>query len=73
MRLHDQRESDPRFRASVFLRVPGPDVHAAAEDHSVRDAVEKALDAAEAQIASRHGRRVSRRRRSPLLAAGRGW
>lgn len=73
VRLHDERESSPRFQASVFLRVPGPDIRATAADHTVRDAVEKALDAAEAQIASRQGRRVARRRREPLLAAGRGW
>ena len=74
VRLEDERESSPRFQASVLLRIPGPDIHAAASDHTVRVAVEKALAAAEAQVASRQGRRISRRRRQPLLAAGgRGW
>jgi len=74
VRLEDEREASPRFRASVLLRVPGPDIHAAASDHTVRVAVEKALAAAEAQVAARQGRRIQRRRRQPLLAAGgRGW
>ncbi|MBL9201851.1 MAG: HPF/RaiA family ribosome-associated protein [Opitutaceae bacterium] len=73
VRLHDERESTPRFHASVFLRVPGPDVHAAGSDRTVRLAVEKALDAAEAQIASRQGRRVARRRREPLFTASQDW
>ncbi len=73
VRLHDERESSPRFRATVFLRVPGPDVHASASDRNVRDAVEKALDAAEAQIAARRGRRQARRRHGPSLAVAEGW
>ncbi len=74
VRLADERAASPRFHASVLLRIPGPDIHASAADHTVRVAVEKALAAAEAQIAARQGRRVSRRRRQPLLAAGgRGW
>ncbi len=72
--LEDEREASPRFRASVLLRVPGPDIHAAASDHTVRVAVEKALAAAEAQVSARQGRRIQRRRRQPLLAAGgRSW
>lgn len=73
VRLHDERESTPRFQASVYLRVPGPDIHATASDRTVRVAVEKALDAAEAQITSREGRRVARRRREPLLTASHAW
>ncbi|MBL9187176.1 MAG: HPF/RaiA family ribosome-associated protein [Opitutaceae bacterium] len=74
VRLADEREATPRYRASVHLRVPGPDIHAAASDHTVRVAVEKALAAAEAQMAAHQGRRVARRRRQPLLApGGRSW
>lgn len=74
VRLHDEREASPRFQASIYLRVPGPDIHATAADDTVRIAVEKALAAAEAQVASRQGRRLARRHRQPLLAAGgRGW
>lgn len=74
VRLGDEREASPRFHASVQLRIPGPDIHAAAADHTVRVAVEKALAAAESQVAARQGRRVARRRREPLLASGgRAW
>ena len=74
VRLADEREASPRFQVSVLLRIPGPDIHATASDHTVRVAVEKALAAAEAQVDARHGRRLQRRRRQPLLAAGgRGW
>ena len=74
VRLADERETSPRFHASVLLRIPGPDIHTTASDHTLGVAVEKALAAAEAKVASRLGRRLSRRRRQPLLAlGGRGW
>ncbi|MDP3069888.1 MAG: HPF/RaiA family ribosome-associated protein [Opitutaceae bacterium] len=74
VRLHDEREASPRFQASVYLRVAGPDIHSTGSDHTLRGAVEKALAAAETQVASRQGRRVARRRREPLMAAGGlGW
>lgn len=74
VRFADKREASPRFHASVLLRIAGPDIHSEASDHTLRVAVEKALAAAEAQVSSRQDRRVSRRRRQPLLAAGgRGW
>jgi ribosome-associated translation inhibitor RaiA len=69
VRLGEERDASPRYRAGVQLRVPGPDIHAAASDHTLRGAVEKALTAAEVQVAARQGRRISRRRREPLLAA----
>ena len=67
VRFADERESSPRFQVSVLLRVPGPDIHATASDHTVRVAVEKALAAAAAQVDSRLGRRSSRRRRAGLV------
>ncbi len=74
VRLSEEREASPRFRATVLLRIPGPDIHATAIDHTVQVAVEKALAAAETQVASRRGRHVARRRRQPLLApGGRAW
>ncbi len=74
VRLADVREASPRYQVSVYLRVPGPDIHSTACDHTVRVTLEKAFDAVEAQIASRQGRRIQRRRRQPLLAAGgRAW
>jgi len=65
VRLADSPESSPRYQASILLRVPGPDIHAIANDHTVRVAVEKALAAVEAQVDERKGRR-QRRQRSQL-------
>lgn len=62
VRLSDDREASPRFQASVFVRVPGPDIHAAACDHTVGVAVRKMLAALEAQVAARQGRRRARQR-----------
>lgn len=77
VRLHDEYEASPRFQASVYLRVPGPDIHATGCDHTIRVAVEKALRAAEAQLAARAGRRRQRRKSNlqlpPVGRTGRVW
>jgi ribosome-associated translation inhibitor RaiA len=74
VRLGDERDAGPRFRVRVFLRIPGPDIHATAADRTMSGAVEKAFAAVEAQIRARRGRRVARRRRAPLLTPGGfGW
>jgi ribosome-associated translation inhibitor RaiA len=62
VRLTDNRDGSPRFLASIQLRVPGPDLHAVACDHTLRVAVQKALEAVERQVAARAGRRRARRR-----------
>lgn len=33
--LERQRENAPAFRTSVYLAVPGPDIHAVARDHTL--------------------------------------
>lgn len=72
VRLTDEREASPRYRASILVRVPGPDLHAAACDHTPRVAVQKALAALETQIGAREGRRRARvRSRLQLSASGR--
>jgi ribosome-associated translation inhibitor RaiA len=72
VRLTDNREGSPRYQASIQLRVPGPDLHAVACDHTLRVAVQKVLDAVEGQIAAREGRRRARRRnRLQLFSAAR--
>ncbi len=77
VRLADHREGSPRYQASIQLRVPGPDLHAVACDHTLRNAVQKALDAIEGQIAAREGRRRARRRSQLQLSSAartaRGW
>jgi ribosomal subunit interface protein len=55
-------DASPRYRASVLLRMPGPDIHASARDHTVRGALERTLDAAEEQLNARQDRRRARRR-----------
>lgn len=77
VRLHDEPEASPRFQASVYLRVPGPDIHATGCDHTVAVAVEKALRAVESQLAARAVRRLQRQRGplhlSPVVRTGRAW
>ena len=77
VRLNDHREGSPRYQASIMIRVPGPDIHAVACDHTLRVAVQKALDAVEGQVAARQGRREARRRSRLQLSGaartGRGW
>lgn len=53
VRVRVARPSGPRFQAAIFLRVPGPDLHASACDYSVRGAAALAVRALERQIAAR--------------------
>lgn len=62
VRLNDHRDGSPRYQASVMIRVPGPDIHAVACDHTLRVAVQKALDSVEAQVAARQARRQTQGR-----------
>ena len=73
VRLEEAGGGSPRFHASVLLRVPGPDIHATACDHTVRVAVEKVLGAVEAQVAARSSRRRHARRVRPVLTSGALW
>ena len=75
--LSDEREASPRYQASITIRIPGPDIHASACDHTMRVTVQKALDAIEAQVDARNGRRRQRLRSNLQLPAtartGRAW
>ena len=77
VRLTDAPEASPRFQASILIRVPGPDIHATACDHTVRVAVEQALAAVEAQVDTRQDRRKQRQRSqlqlSMVARTGRAW
>ncbi|MCX6951648.1 MAG: HPF/RaiA family ribosome-associated protein [Verrucomicrobia bacterium] len=77
VRLGDDREASPRYQASILLRIPGPDLHAVACDHTLRGAVQRVIDAVEAQVAARQGRREARRRsrlqQSGAARIGRAW
>ncbi len=77
VQLVDEKDASPRFRVAIFLRLPGPDIHASACDHTVTVAARKALRLVEAQLAARADRR-RRRRRSNLQHSseprtGRSW
>lgn len=77
VRLSDEHEASPRYQASVKIRIPGPDIHATACGHTARESVQKALDAIEAQVDARLGRRRQRLRTNLQLPAtsrtGRAW
>lgn len=77
VRLNDHREGSPRYQASILIRVPGPDIHAVACEHTLRMAVQQALDAVAGQMEARQGRRRARRRSRLQLSSaariGRGW
>ena len=77
VQLNDAPEASPRYQASIVIRVPGPDIHATACDHTVRVTVEKLLAEVEAQIDVRQGRRKLRQRSKLQLSTatrtGRAW
>jgi ribosome-associated translation inhibitor RaiA len=77
VRLSDHPEGSPRFQASIMIRVPGPDIHAVACDHTLRVAVQKAMAAVEEQVVARQVRRRRRLRtqlQQPVAARlGRSW
>lgn len=62
VRLREEQEASPRYSASIYLRIAGPDIHATACDHTLRVAVEKVLAAVERQVADRQRRRRLRHR-----------
>ena len=61
--LEHQPHAAPAFRASVELAVPGPDIHAAARDHTLEAAVLKVAQRLADQVASRRNRQQLRRKR----------
>jgi ribosome-associated translation inhibitor RaiA len=58
--LEHQRNATPPFCASVDLAVSGPDIHAAARDHTLEAAVLKVARRLEEQIIVRKGRQPRR-------------
>ena len=63
--LEHQRNAAPAFCASVELAVPGPDIHAAARDHTLEAAVLKVARRLEEQIEARKNRRALRLKDRP--------
>ena len=54
--LEKQHDQAPGFRAHVHLAVPGPDIHAAARDHTFQAAWLKVIKNLTKQIERRKGR-----------------
>lgn len=77
VRLTDERETSPRYRVAIFLRLPGPDLHATGCDHTVGVAARKALHVLEGQLVARARRREQRRRsnlqHSSAARTGHAW
>ena len=61
--LEHQRNASPAFSACVDLAVPGPDIHAAARDHTLEGAVLKVARRLEEQIMARKNRQQLRLKR----------
>lgn len=58
--LERERDSAPAFRAHVHLAVPGPDIHAAARDHTLEAAWLKVTKNLRKQIERRKTRQEAR-------------
>lgn len=53
---------NPPYRVGVVLAVPGPDIHAAARDHTLLAAIHKVVAHLKRQILARKSRRTSRQK-----------
>jgi ribosome-associated translation inhibitor RaiA len=62
--LDHRRDDPPAFRAYVSLAVPGPDIHAAARDHTLEAAWLKVATALRRQIEQRKSRPDARVKRN---------
>ena len=58
--LEREQDSAPAFRAHVHLAVPGPDIHAAARDHTLEAVWLKVTENLRQQIERRKARKESR-------------
>jgi len=66
--LEQRAEKSPAFRAEVCVMIPGPDLRAEAVDHTLANAVRRALALLKAKLderAFRRERRASRHRKNP--------
>jgi len=72
--LAHQRQMAPSFSATVGLAVPGPDIHAAARDHTLQAALLKVIRRLERQIAERkHRQQLRLKRREHCRAVSSQW
>jgi ribosome-associated translation inhibitor RaiA len=64
VRLVCQWQTSPAYEVSVHLVTPGPDVFAAARDHTLRAAITKAVTELREQIDHRAAKRLRRMKRN---------
>ena len=65
--LERQRDTNPPFEAVVRLSVPGPDLHAAARDHTWPAAWIKVLTRVREQIEARRNSQAAHRKKEPRI------
>ncbi len=65
--LEQQRDAAPGFRAHVHLAVPGPDIHAAAQDHTFQAAWIKVMKNLTKQIDRRQTKQQVRHKTNQQL------
>lgn len=58
--LERQRENTPAYQALVIVAVPGPDIHAAARDHTWPAAWRKVITRLRDQMVGRKSRQIAR-------------
>ena len=63
--LQCQREARPPYQAVAMLSVPGPDLHAAARDHTWPAAWEKVVTRLREQLEARRSQQPARQQRQP--------
>jgi ribosome-associated translation inhibitor RaiA len=65
--LQHEREVTPAFQAVAMLAVAGPDLHAAARDHTWAAAWQKVVARLREQMEQRRSRQTARQKGQPLL------
>lgn len=65
--LQHQREATPPYQAVVMLGVAGPDLHAAARDHTWPAAWQKVLSRLREQIEERRSRQAAPKKEQPRI------
>ena len=65
--LQHEREVTPAYQAVATLAVPGPDIHAAARDHTWPAAWQKVVARLREQIEQRRSRQTARQKGQPRI------
>jgi ribosome-associated translation inhibitor RaiA len=65
--LERQRDVTPPYQAAVMLAVPGPDIHAAARDHTWLAAWRKVVTRLREQIEERRNQQTARKKSQPHI------